>query len=195
MPIRSGYILSAVTLAVLLAGLLSLLLPERSYACSQPLPRSPLQAMDISHSVFRGKVISAVHLDREPGHEETRYEFMVSAVWKGPLTESRTITSRDYEPACGRRFWVDEEYLVYSHDGYRDAFGTRTRLISEAAEDLAELGEGDTPIPGTVLPISSADEENGGGCGIAPNTVDLSIVGILVGIACMGLGRRRSHTP
>ena len=197
MAIHGGMISASVALAVLLAGLLSFLIPERSYACAPNYIGPPLEELERADSVFRGKVISTAPLERESASEETIYQFMVTTVWKGPLAEKRTITARDFEPACGRQFSRGEEYLVYSGDGYTDWFSTRTRPISDAAEDLAQLGEGQMPIPGTNLPpLETATEpENGGGCGISPNMVDLSIVGLIVGIVWFGLGRRRFNAP
>ena len=199
MAIRSGYILYVVALAVLLAGLLSFLLPERAFACSPRPIGSPLEELERNNSVFRGKATSSSWSNGETMGESTvttvMWEFTVTTVWKGPLAEKRTIISRYFQGSCDRKFSIDEEYVVYSFDGEGVGFSSRTSLISEAAEDLAELVEGQKPIPGTVLPVASADEENGGGCGIAPNTVDLSIVGLLIGIAWLGFGRRRSHRP
>ena len=235
MTIRSGLISVGVALAVLLAGFWLFVLPERSYACAPTYIGPPLEELERANSVFRGKVISATWLDRESLSEAliyefmattaTIYEFMVTTVWKGPLAEKRTIASIS---DCGRQFSQGEEYLVYSGDGYSDWFSTRTRPISEADEDLAELGEGHMPISGTVLPPLEEDTEPvkgltptpaipvptpeagtepvkgltpaptpeaGGGCGISPHRVDLSIAGLVIGIVWLGLRRRRSETP
>ncbi len=203
MPIRISLVSLSIALAVLLAGLLAFLIPEGTYACAPTYIGPPLEELERNNSVFRGKVISATPLDRESGRQkETMYEFMVTTVWKGSLAEKRTITSGDDGAACGRRFGFGE-YIVYSGDGYTDGFSTRTRSIYEAAEDLAELGEGQMPIPGTVLPPLEAEaergedqtptstSENGGGCGISPNRTDLSIAALIVGIVGLSLGRRR----
>ena len=242
MAIRSGLISVGVALAVLLAGFWLFVLPERSYACAPTYIGPPLEELERANSVFRGKVISATWLDRESTSEAliyefmattaTIYEFMVTTVWKGPLAEKRTIASIS---DCGRQFSQGEEYLVYSGDGYSDWFNTRTRPISEADEDLADLGPGQRPIPGTFHPVIEAGggagkeqeptpvmttatpmpqtsgapvkdlthtpaptvptPEAGGGCGISPHKADLSIVGLIVGIVWLGLGRRRFTAP
>ena len=156
MSTRYSLMSLGVVLAVLLAGLLSFALPERTYACSCIPIGSPLEELDENNSVFRGKVISATRLD-----DETRYEFKVTAVWKGPLTESRAITAGNSDSMCGRGYMLGEEYLVYSYDGTGDGFCSRTMRIGDASEDLAELGEGQAPR----------------------FTVDWSMVAILFGIA------------
>ena len=98
---------------------------------------------------------------------------------------------------------------------------TRTTGLSGAMEDLAGLGQGTapvqvpsastpqathTPMPRpTATPAPQATDspvppppttpdmtETGGGCRLSPNTVDLSAVGLLAGLAWFGLRKRRS---
>ena len=161
MTIRFDLIFLCVALTGLLAGLLFFLYPERSYACSCPPLGSPSEELAESTAVFRGKVTSV-----SKSNDEATYEFTVTTVWKGPLTEKRTITSREYEPACGRTFGGAEEYVVYSYNGTWDSFCSRTRPLSKAASDLEELGEGQVPTPAPPTPTPEA----GGGCGISDPT-------------------------
>ena len=112
MTIRFDLIFLCVALTGLLAGLLFFLYPERSYACSCPPLGSPSEELAESTAVFRGKVTSV-----SKSNDEATYEFTVTTVWKGPLTEKRTITARLFEPACGRTFGGGEEYVVYSYNG------------------------------------------------------------------------------
>ncbi len=159
MAIRYGQIAVGVALAVLITGLLSFLHPERTYGC-EPIPiGSPLEELERFDSVFLGEATSAEPLDRGYEYKETIYEFIVTTVWKGPLAEKRMIRTRDSESICGRKFQIGQEYVVYSYDGEEDSLHSRTRLIAEAAEDLAELGEGDTPIPGTLFPPLELESE------------------------------------
>ena len=220
MSIRFGLISISIALAVLLAGLLAFLLPEKSYACAPRPIGSPLEELERNNSVFRGRVTSGATPTVNPkdpsSDPEVTYEYVVSTVWKGSLAERRTLTtSGSFPGSCGRRFWGGEEYIIYSSDGYSDWFSSRTRMISKAADDLAELGEGQVPIPGTVFPPAptrlppsprpemsadstkdespspAAEPSNGGGCGISPNRTDLSIAALIVGIVGISLGRRR----
>ena len=215
MAIRYGFIPLSVALAILLAGLLFFLNPERAHACSCGGYGSPSEELEESAAVFRGSVTSASWSD---DNQEVTYEFAVTAVWKGPLTDKRTITTPSYGAACGREFGLGE-YIVYSWHGSRDGLCSRTRPISDAAEDLAELGEGyapipspptpttptpaltqttSTPTPSTPTPTSipaTPTQDSGGGCGISPHKAEFSIVGLILGIVGLSLGRRRFNAP
>ena len=153
MTIRFDLIFLSVALAVLLAGLLSFLLPERSYACSCLPLGSPTEELEESGAVFMGKVTSISILEGTGNYDTAMNEFAVTTVWKGPLTEKRTITARLFEPACGRTFGGAEEYVVYSYNGTWDSFCSRTRLLSKAASDLGGAGRRDRcPLQPHPLP-------------------------------------------
>lgn len=175
MSIRLGLISISIALAGLLTGLLLFLQPERTYACSCGGYGSPIEELERNNSVFRGTVISESWSDDK---REVTYEFEVTAVWKGPLTQKRTITTPSQGPACGRTFGSGE-YIVYSWDGGRDGLCSRTRAVSEAAEDLAELGEGQ-------VPSSRVDFSMVG--------LLVGIVGLIAGIVWLFLARRRSRS-
>ena len=139
---------------IMAAVCLFLLLDTReSYACVCRPPGSPTAEMTRSDSVFRGRVVTVYPATIKYSPLEVFpteiYEFRVMAVWKGPLYET---VYRDIVAAgstCARWFSLGSEYLVYGSG----ALCTRTRLISEAQEDLAEIGEGRVPEPGTSGPV------------------------------------------
>ena len=221
MTIRFDLIFLSVALAVLLAGLLSFLLPERSYACSCLPLGSPTEELEESGAVFMGKVTSISILEGTGNYDTAMNEFAVTTVWKGPLAETRFIRT---EPRgmCGRSFAEGEEYVVYSFAS--DHKCSRTRMLSAASSDLIELGKGHAPIPGTSYPVIEAGGEtgenqestptpttptptptpttpnaepapdSGGGCGLSSHKADLAILGLIVGIVGIGIGRRRFNT-
>ena len=240
MAVRGGVILASVVLAVLLAGLLSFLLPERSYACSCLPLGSPTEELEESAAVFMGKVTSITILEGTGPYDRAMNEFAVTTVWKGRLAETRFIRT---EPRgmCGRTFGEGEEYVVYAATS--DHKCSRTRMLSAASSDLVELGKGHAPIPGTSYPVIEAGGEtgenqestptpttptptpttptptpttpnptpttpnptpttpnpepapdSGGGCGLSSHKADLAILGLIVGIVGIGIGRRRFNT-
>ena len=222
MAIRFSTISVGVALAVLLTGLFLFLLPGRSYACSCLPLGSPTEELEESAAVFMGKVTSITILEGTGPYDTAMNEFAVTTVWKGPLAETRFIRT---EPRgmCGRTFGEGEEYVVYAATS--DHKCSRTRMLSAASSDHVELGKGHAPIPGTSYPVIEAGGEtgenqestptpttptptptpttpnpepapdSGGGCGLSSHKADLAILGLIVGIVWLGLGRRRSHTP
>lgn len=147
MVIRFGYVFAGVTLAALLAGLLTFLLPDRIYACSCLPLGTPLEELEETPGAFMGKVSSISIIEDEP-YDYAWHEFKVTTVWKGPLAETIFIKTQP-RGMCGTGFAEGKEYVVYSI-GW-DNGCSRSRPVSAAAEDLAELGQGHKPIPGTIL--------------------------------------------
>ena len=175
MSIRFGLVFLSIALAVLLAGLLTFALPERTYACSCRTIGTPSEELENSAAVFRGTVTAAsVSEDKQ----EVTYEFEVTTVWKGPLTGKTIITSPRWSAACGREYGTGE-YIVYSWNGSRDGLCSRTRLISDASEDLAELGEGQ--VPSSWVDFSMVG-------------LLVGVVGLIAGIVWLFLARRRSRS-
>ena len=194
----SKYGAMAVRLAVivLLVGLWLVTRPEPSNACSCIDPGPPSAAMAGSAAVFRGKVVSIREFDRGDGSwgtdDPTTVEFDVKTVWKGPNHQTLYLTTARSGASCGFTFIEGTEYVVYSRDGATVSLCSRTRALSEAADDLAELGEGQTPAPGTVAPTPDVSgHRSGGGCGLTPHTTDASFVWLMGVIAWLGLRKRR----
>ena len=140
-------------LIVLVIGICFVVDTRISHACSCARPGSASEALRTTSSVFVGKVIavydSEIYLPRTRDVQtETVYAFKATTVWKGPLYETVFI-SNTFGTSCDRWFAEGEEYLVYG-GGH---LCSRTSIISEAHEDLAELGAGRTPVSGTSAPI------------------------------------------
>ena len=231
MSIRVGHIFLSVGLAALLAGLLSFLLPEKSYACSCVRPGSPTEELEKSAAVFSGTVKSTTPSSSE--HLTLTAEVEVNAVWKGPLYQTMYVSASNPRqgPVCGMHFVEGAQYIFYAvyeiqgSDYSPDWWVNRCTLTSPIAGAdyiLDELGEGQAPIvapptspqmpsaptsdstsesdkdpPPTTAAITSAptppspEHGGGGGCGLTSHKADLSIVGLMLGIVWLSLGRRR----
>ncbi len=140
-------------LIVLLASTAFLFFARESDACTVWIPESALEELQRSSYVFSGKVVS-VH----PVPNDRFYEFRVDTVWKGPLHGTAYIRENElgglgasceggYQP-----FIVGKEYLVYDDNHV----AKRTNLLVNASRDIAELGEGKRPVPGSRAPVPSA---------------------------------------
>ena len=78
------------------------------------------------------------------------YEFKVYTVWKGELNETIFLYIYYADDTCGN--WessVGLELLLYGPPGTC----SQTRYLPRAQQDIIELGEGRSPIPGTIGPI------------------------------------------
>ena len=152
-----------------------------------------------STAVFMGQVVSVREFDRGndimSSSDPTTVEFDVQAVWKGPSSTTMFLTTARFGASCGFTFVKGEKYVVYSQDGSTVSLCSRTRPLSAATHDLAALGKGQVPAQGTTTPTPDVSEyQTGGGCGLSPHTTDLSVVGLMVGIAWLGLRKQRSDT-
>ena len=199
MTYRSRTVAIGVALIVSLIALWFLVEPEPSYACECFPPGSPSEELANSTAVFMGQVISIREFERSDnstsGADPTTVEFDVQTVWKGSNYGTMFLTTRRDESACGFSFRKGETYVVYSHDGSTVSLCSRTRRLSDAAADLAELGEGSVPVQDRVAPTPDLSEyQTGGGCGLSPNAPDLSVVGLMVGFALLGLRKKPSGT-
>ena len=70
-------------------------------------------------------------------------------------------------------------------------FCVRELSEAETTEDLIYLGEGETPANGADTPAPGMPPKTGGGCGPSQQTTALSPVGLLLGLAWIGLRRRK----
>ena len=186
-------------LIVLLIGVWLTTHPERSYACSCVTPGSPSEELAKSTAVFMGQVVSVREFDRGndimSSLDPTTVEFEVATIWKGPSYETMFLTTARFGASCGFTFIEGEEYVVYSRDGSTVSLCSRTRPLSEAPHDLAELGKGQVPTLGTTAPTPDLSEyQTGGGWGLWPHTTVVLVVGLMVGIAWLGLRKQRSDT-
>ena len=119
-------------------------------ACSCAQPSPPKESLEQSCAVFAGRVVDIdvpsgiVNSSADP----VKVTFEVSKIWKGPDYKTLVLTTARDEASCGYSFKQNEEYIIYAY-GEENKLSTdicsRTRLLTNAQEDLQELGEGNLP--------------------------------------------------
>ncbi len=141
-------------IAIVVAAAAFLVFARESNACTYAPIGSPTEELGKASEVFAGKVIAATSIP-----DGRVYQFKVHTVWKGALHDNRFILRNVGVYAKGtscegtyEQYIVGQEYLVYD-DIY---VSSRTRLLMNANEDLAELGEGQRPEPGSSGPVPPA---------------------------------------
>ena len=193
------------TLVLALVGLWLLLQPAPSHACSCAYPYTPSEALERSAAVFTGTVVSIDgSTDNQTGLSPITVEFDVSTVWKGPVQRTKRMRTPGVNNSCHFPFQEGVEYLVFSLGGSNVDWCSPVRPLSAAADDLAELGQGEAPAEGTTAPTPVVTEQPppptpvdpeqpaGGGCGPSPQADGLLVAGLVVGVAWLGLRKRRS---
>ena len=131
------------------------------YACSCTAPPAPKVALEQAAAVFIGKVSSV-----EQGKFGNTFQFKVSKEWKGIEGNTASVASATNSAACGIVFDNDRDYLVYAFksegdDQLRTNLCTRTKRVSDAAAELAELGEPAKPVVVKPLVAPNYPSKNG----------------------------------
>ncbi|MFZ3591136.1 hypothetical protein ACOI1C_18275 [Bacillus sp. DJP31] len=128
--------------------------PSTAYACSCIEPGAVEVELERSDAVFTGKAIEIKEQKQLGGGTINKILFELIATWKGESKSQIVITTGQGHGDCGYDFRQGEEYLVYAHRssmyGYNNTGLTtivcdRTNELSEAEDDLVELGEGKAP--------------------------------------------------
>lgn len=148
-----------------LASLCALLWAPTAYACKCAGESSPSEARDAAAAVFEGRVTQIT--PPGPSSHDVVVELSVTRTWKEVGVEKVRVRTHAEGPACGFAFEQDQTYLVYAQKA--QAAGdeptlsvsrcSRTRLMTEAEPDLAELGMGVVPVApyaqGAVTPVDT----------------------------------------
>lgn len=211
LPLRTGPVLMnskvssfgsvAIRVALIspLIGAWIIVHPQPIYACSCVPPDPPADALAKSAVVFMGTAVSVREFERDDGllssADPTTVEFDVKTVWRGSVSQTVYLTTHRSDASCGFPFVEGVTYVVYSRDGLTISLCSRTRELSKATEDLAELGEGYMPAEDPAAPTPDPPGHRSGGCGLSPHTSDISVIGLMAGIAWLALRRRRSDPP
>ena len=191
----------------------------RSYACSCLPIGSPLEELAASYAVFEGRVISLQYYESGEstlsdgentwsGSDPITVRFEVETVWKGPVSQTIYVRTASAGETCGFGFSEGSRYIVYASSGLYVSLCSRTALWG-ASDELAALGEGQVPEPGTISPASYAASEQvptkdwkdptpnapegeaSGGCGISQHSADIPLIGLMVGVAMVRLARAK----
>ena len=129
----------------LLAVLVVAAAPTEARACDCKPTAPPLEALGKSDVVFEGQAGKPKFDD-----ERQRVPFEVARVYKGDPGPQVVVWTNDSDASCGRFYEEGQRYLVYTwvSDGELwDGLCSRTRLTTEAKEDLALFGPGEEPHP------------------------------------------------
>lgn len=196
---RARISLLLVCLVVGLAGLAAA--PESCLACSCAQPKPPAEARDSATAVFQGRVVAIAEGSGAQNLPQRRITMRAMTSWRGDVPAEVAIYTAQGSAACGYSFEVGSEYLVYAYTGTGGVGGTtdalntnlcnRTRLIADAAADLAVLGPGQ-PIDTdpTAGPSGNfSPQTTNFGVTLAPLLAGLLSVGI-VGLVMAFIGLR-----
>ena len=164
---------------------------EPSYAC-QCFSGWPSENLAEADAVFAGRVVNA-GVSEGARFDPWVAEFDVETVWKGYVYQTTYVFTAGPDSPC---WGVDSlekggEYIVYAghyDEGLWPIFCVWE--LSEAADDVAYLGEGEAPAVGADTPPPGMPPKTGSGCGRSPHTIALSSVGLLLGLTWLGLRRR-----
>ena len=162
---RPVLLLLGVVIVVLLAS-------PAANACSCVGNGPPCESYGTASAVFAGTVI-ADRVNERPKGERPKIDeidwvpravkFSVEQAFSGGIgTEVEVFTGRGGGD-CGYGFKVGQRYLVYAYrhqDKLSTSICTRTRLFSQATEDLAFLGTLSSARPGVTIHGGISREEN-----------------------------------
>ena len=191
------------TLAVALAAFAVHIGAPSALACSC-VELTPAEAFERADSVFLGEVASFEvrrGIFGQSGIDPATVNFKVSEVWKGPQQPTLTVGTVRSEASCGFEFVEGFKYLVYAREG-QTGLCDRTALAVQAQDDLAALGDGWRPGPesdGAQRQGPTVGDgrlpPGGTGCGAIgsrePRAADLSVLGLLIGTAILGVRPKR----
>ena len=153
-----------------------------AYACSCMQPLSPDEELPNYDAVFSGKVADLERTNTDDqmfsSISSLSVKFDVNTVWKGDKQETIILKTLQSSASCGFYFEENQEYIVYATQ-YNEggqlevSLCSRTNLLSNATEDLQELG------PGFSMEPKDEDQSN-----LLPPLKQLKIVEDLHEIVC-----------
>ena len=168
--------------------------PPSTYACSCVPPGTPEDELARSSLVFRGAVTSIGTPDDDGW---LSIDFDVETVWKGPQSETITLTTHSDSATCGYPFEAGVDYVVYSWDGVDVGLCGRTAPVELAGEDLAAFDGGVHSAGDSGFPISGIGGLAGDDSGQDKQSAMLVIgaaTALMPGFAGLRLYLRRQET-
>jgi hypothetical protein len=162
------------------------------------------EAKQDATAIFEGRVSAIVD---EPKTEANMFPgktvtIAIVRTWRG-LENQEAVTLRTNESgaSCGYGFQVGTSYLIYAvgeHDKLLVTSCSRTRLLSEANEDLAALGGGVTPVkvePMQDAGVTTPPKTKSGGCASGKASANASASLWWFGTPALGFAARRRRKP
>ena len=140
---------------------------KQAYACSCLPPEGPKAELEKAKAVFAGTVLEKIERTDPQANfrfDSVKVRFKVSEVWKGIVGKREVvITTGPNSAACGFFFEQGKKYLVYASSPNNSSLSTslcsRTKLFSNAQEDLSELGDPKNPRKRRQEPRKREDSE------------------------------------
>ncbi len=151
-------------------------------------------------ALFEGRVttIEDVAAVEGAGGGTKRVTLSLVRTWKGlENKESVVVSTSDSSASCGYMFEPNTSYLVYATGSEAElqvSGCSRTRLLSDAGEDLGILGAGITPVdvkPATAAEPKPATAPKTGGCGSVKSAAQAGATLFLMPVTGLVLGARR----
>ena len=140
--------LHSLVLALVL-GTASLLVSAPALACKCAVPTVEAGRADAT-ALFEGRVLRVAEETPEGMMPYHRVTLAVVRSWKGLEREEQVeAITNTQSAACGYPFTKDTSYLVYAKESegkLHVSLCSRTKPMADAAEDLAVLGAGATPV-------------------------------------------------
>lgn len=151
------YKLSVVLLCGLVTSMFWLTTPRCAFACSCAAPGPPKSELSLSEAVFAGHVID---IEKPSGTlmssvDPISVTLQVSTVWKGPAYKTMVVQTVRESASCGFPFEIGQDYLIYARGTEAKrmvSLCSRTQLLTDAAEDIRQFGQG--MIPQREQPLS-----------------------------------------
>jgi hypothetical protein len=134
-------------------------------------------------AIFRGKVIQMEMNDQG----QYRVEIAVLKNWKGPEDKNIEVFSAENSAMCGYPFEANKEYLVFAtgEEKLNVSLCSRTKLISDASEDLAHLEKKDEKTKPKRDPFSEKTVEKNQSDKLIPRELNVTHA-VIVGITKKG---------
>jgi len=139
-------------------------------ACTCAPPGTPTEELQKSDAVFIGTVIDLTPVNRDQSGMFLfhKVKLEVKSYWKGVNLGEVTVTTAAQSGMCGFAFEQGSTYLVYAFvqgDSLLTNICTRTKRLSEAEEDVEELGKPlvtavEEGLPGTIIPQTAYLRQN-----------------------------------
>lgn len=160
--------------------ILIFLLGQKIFACDCEILTFKA-AFDSANIVFVGKATEVTTNWISGGWKAT---FVVENSWKMP-TEGIVLLNTPWEKDFGFMFEVGKSYLIYANKKFTTKTNKcmRTRLLSEATEDIQALGEG-------IKPVSKGNAKYMIGIMIVLGILSLVFLGYVI-----TRGRNKKHKP
>jgi hypothetical protein len=184
--------LLALVAALLLAGGLSVVRPERAYACSCA-GISTRRALEESDAVFLGTVLSKADVGRS-GDARTDIRFQVDAVYKGTVFREQVVASAQNSASCGLDPAVGSTWVIFAQTGVEGSGNdTVTRLITGLCHGNLPSGSAPAILGPPRQPLDGASDREERSINADKSlTRGLAIGGIAVlffgSLAAIGLG-------